>query len=238
MLQFKLDTLCSSEIHDQAKIIGMSKNISVSASTETMKLAVAIHLEEYKAMRAEILEHLKFEAMAITFGTSVLAVASGTLATLYTHGSDYQSLILFLIAGLPVLAFLFAMWMVHKEAMASEIALYLISELRLRLTDLTGEKHILGWEGFRTARAYSNNIEKPPKILSIFGHAFFALFMALSTWLSWYLITPELDQSFGIAIRLLLCLDVVLLGSFIVCSIRVANLHKGILLASSLLSEI
>lgn len=93
---------------------------------ESRKLELAVHLEEFKAMRAEILEHLKFQTNALTYGTSILAATAGALAALYarTDRADLQAIILFSVAGLPVVTFLVAMWMVHKESMLAQIGLY------------------------------------------------------------------------------------------------------------------
>lgn len=193
---------------------------------DRIQMELSIHLEEYKAMRAEILEHLKFQANSITFGTSVLAAAAAALGTIYTRNPSDRPLMLFLIASLPILTFVIGMWMVHKDTLASQIALYISSRLRKRIESLVSATDLLGWERFRTERTYNLNKHKPNRLLSTFGHAFFGLFMLGSVWITWYLLTPDIDALIGVPLRILLASDVLLFGVFLFSSLGTVRIHR------------
>lgn len=190
------------------------------------KLELSVHLEEYKAMRAEIIEHLKFQANAITFGTSLLAAAAAALGTIYSRNPDDRPLMLFLIASLPVVSFVIGMWMVHKDTLGSLIALYISSRLRRRIENLTGASDLLAWERFRTEYTYNANKNKPIRLLSAFGHVFFALFMLGGIWITWILLTPELDAVIGLPLRILLASDTLLFGVFLFASLGTVRIHR------------
>jgi hypothetical protein len=82
------------------------------------KLALSVHLEEYKALRAEIVEQIRLKASALTFGTSLLAVATAGIVSFMQHNNTHVILryttLGYLLAMLPIISFVFDIWMVHK----------------------------------------------------------------------------------------------------------------------------
>jgi len=185
-----------------------------------------VHLEEFRAMRSEILECLRFQANGITFGVSLLAAAGATLAALYVRDPTDRLLLVFLIAAIPVLAFVIGMWMVHKATLAAQIGLYIATDLRKRIEAITGVHNLLAWERFLSERSYGPHRYKPNKLLSTFGHVFFVVFMALGTWLAWFLRPSRVEPSLGLALNILIASDAILLVVFLCLSLTTSAVHR------------
>src|SRR5688572_25838006 len=102
-------------------------------------------LEEYKACRAEILEHLKFQAQAVGIGaTFIIAIASASVGTWTKIGAttDDKVLIAWLLLSVPLISFLVGMWMVHKESMLATLGLYISAYLKNRIDAICSSTRI------------------------------------------------------------------------------------------------
>ena len=115
-------------------------------------LAQTIALEEYKALRAEILDRVKNEFVLITAS----ATLTGAGVALWAQSSTRN---ITLLLALPLLSFLLAFLHFAQENSIAAAAAYLNQNVRPRILELipsttVGRADVMAWEDFRSQAIY------------------------------------------------------------------------------------
>jgi hypothetical protein len=130
--------------------------------TDKQKNQFMVHLEEYRACRTEILEQLKFQGQALTIGSAIAGALTTVAVTLHTNRpTTPQSAHTLLI--IPVVAFLFGMWMVQKDSIIIRLASYITSVLKPKVARLceTGDGDTDDWYGLLSWDEYRASYRFP-----------------------------------------------------------------------------
>ena len=108
-----------------------------------------VALEEYKALRAEVLTAMQMQYTTLTFGTATIGVLFGFGANVWKAKEPLAAEIVFL-AAVPILAYLvLVIWMGELTRMIRAGAY--VAFLEVRINRAVGER-ALGWETFLHGR--------------------------------------------------------------------------------------
>jgi hypothetical protein len=123
-----------------------------AAASNSDDLVQAIALEEYKALRAEILDRVKNEFVLITAS----ATLTGAGVALWAQSSTRS---VTLLLALPLLSFLLAFLHFAQENSIAAAAAYLNKNVRPRLLAFispatVGRADVMAWEDFRSQAIY------------------------------------------------------------------------------------
>lgn len=130
---------------------GSAAGSSPHLETGSDELAVQIALEEYKALRAEILDRVKNEFVLITAS----ATLTGAGVALWAQTRE-QSVTLLL--AIPLLSFVLAFLHFAQENSIAAAAAYLHGNVRPRLIeqlpDTVDGSRVMAWEDFRAQKIF------------------------------------------------------------------------------------
>lgn len=123
-----------------------------ATASNVAELAQTIALEEYKALRAEILDRVKNEFVLITAS----ATLTGAGVALWAQSSTRN---ITLLLALPLLSFLLAFLHFAQENSIAAAAAYLNQNVRSRILALiplttVGRADVMAWEEFRSQAIY------------------------------------------------------------------------------------
>src|SRR5215208_5175457 len=108
-----------------------------------------IHLEEFRVLRAEILQRIQLQHNIVTFSLTLLALSLTTLGSLISLKIvDEQEYFVLLI--IPFAFYAFPLAFREQDFMISTAAKYINTDLRKRLADSVKveESKILAWDAY------------------------------------------------------------------------------------------
>jgi len=134
------------------------------------KQEVIIWLEEYRNLRAEIVQRITLKAQIAGVGGTVTAAFLAAVAALSNTQKDETTVVYWLLLGAPWFIFALSMWLAAMDNMITTIGGYIFERITPRLNEIMEPNFVLQWDEYRMA---SEKKLRCGVLFAIFPHIFF-----------------------------------------------------------------